>query len=689
MREALSNSGLKYRLMTQCSTTEISLLTVADLEAVDYLMKRNGNTLGFLPGAALEEYLANQGVLGARTVDGQLVGYLMYAGNRDRFRIAQLCVVESWRGQGIAKDLLSALKAIASTQKRITLRCRNDFPAHRLWPKLDFVPISESPGRSKEGHPLTLWRLQLARLDQLELFRANMSDDIFDAVIDAQVFFDFDRPESEVTQPSKALISDIFLDSVNLWFTDELYADINRGGSSLEREEARTRAGQFLEVKHDPNLVEEFQSRLRNILPSRNANDLSDIKHLAKTAASDIDTFVTRDQPLLNRAEQIEESVKVSVISPTGLILKLRELSETQSYEPERVSGLGLSWRRLSSRELSIFPFDRFVHHGERLRDLITRVESLLSDTPRTDVEVLWSGREPTAIPGIAYVAPSSLVVNLCRVATSVRSTSMRLFPMVDVLNRAVANGVDMVEVRSSAVPQDLLPAMSEMGFIRCGTDFVRFCFTSHMGRDAALSRITELMPGCLENYEGMSALDMERFCSPLVSDTAQNYYVISIRPTYARNLVDRHLSSSDMFGGNPEVLLRWSNVYYRAATNQRMLTAPGRILWYVSGSSGELAAISLLDEVVVGGPKELFRRFRKQGTFEWRDLYETSRGDVSRMVMALVFSHTFPLRRRVPLDEIWEVFDEDQVGRSLQSPRKIKHGTFCKLLRLGYPEKK
>ena len=74
------------------------------------------------------------------------------------------------------------------------LRCRNDFLAHGMWPKLGFVPIGESPGRSKEGHLLTLWRHQLARHDQLELFRANMSDDVLDAVIDAQIFFDFDRP---------------------------------------------------------------------------------------------------------------------------------------------------------------------------------------------------------------------------------------------------------------------------------------------------------------------------------------------------------------------------------------------------------------------------------------------------------------------------------------------------------------
>ena len=130
-----------------------------------------------------------------------------------------------------------------------------------------------------------------------------------------------------------------------------------------------------------------------------------------------------------------------------------------------------------------------------------------------------------------------------------------------------------------------------------------------------------------------------------------------------------------------------WSNVYYRAATQHKMLTAPGRILWYVSGNSKEIAAVSHLDEVVLNRPKELFRRFRRYGTFEWRDLYETCGGDISKKVMALLFSHTFALRRRVPLEEVWKVFEEDGVARTLQSPRKIQPGTFRKLFRRGYPE--
>ena len=665
----------------------ISVLTIDDLDAVDELMKSYGSTLGFLPRAALEDYLQKEGVLGARTQDGRLVGYLMYAANRDRFRIAQLCVSEARRGRGVARQLLEALKASATTQKVITLRCRNDFLAHGMRPTLGFVPIDESPGRSKEGHLLTLWRLQLARHDQLEFFRANMSDAVLDAVIDAQIFFDFDRPDSDVTQPSKALISDLFVDSVNLWFTDELLSEISRNHSASQREEARTRARQFFELKHHPLLVDSFAAKLKQVLPSRKANQLSDIMHLAKTAASEIDTFVTRDRVLLNKAPRIDQAVNVRVLSPTGLIVKLRELSETQPYVPDYVSGPGLSWRRLTSEELLALPFDRFLQHGERPRELQTKVDSLLSDTPRTEVEVLWSSSEPIALRGLAYGSPRTLSVSLCRVTNSVRSSAIKLFPMSDVINRAVTKGLDMVKVEDAAVPLDLLPALSEMGFTRCSGGFVRFCFPRHLEQEAALSRIAGLVPDCADNYEDMSGLELERSCSPMIPDAYQSYFLISIRPSYARNLVDRRLSSSDMFGGDPDVLLRWSNVYYRAATQHKMLTAPGRILWYVSGHSKEIAAVSHLDEVVLDRPKELFRRFRRYGTFEWRDLYETCGGDISKKVTALLFSHTFALRRRVPLDEVWKVFEEDGVARTLQSPRKIQPGTFRKLFRLGYPE--
>lgn len=286
-------------------TFEISQLQAADIDAVDTLMKRNSGTIGFLPRVVLEKHIDEQSVLGAKAENNELVGYLLYASNRDRFRIVQLCVAEHVRGQGVARQLLEALRATATTQKVVRLHCRNDFPAHLMWPKLGFVPESEKPGRSREGYPLTRWRLVIAADDQLALFRANISEDVLDVVIDAQIFFDFNEPENEKTLPSQALISDLFVDSLNIWVTDELLTEINRSTNAEERLSARTRASRFFEIRHDPIEAESLASSLKQVLPSTNDSQISDINHLAKAGASDVQLFVTRDQILIREAEQI------------------------------------------------------------------------------------------------------------------------------------------------------------------------------------------------------------------------------------------------------------------------------------------------------------------------------------------------------------------------------------------------
>ncbi|MCY4528799.1 MAG: hypothetical protein OXD46_07225 [Chloroflexi bacterium] len=236
-------------------------------------------------------------------------------------------------------------------------------------------------------------------------------------------------------------------------------------------------------------------------------------------------------------------------------------------------------------------------------------------------------------------------------------------------------------------IAKEPIQGLSEMGFTRSGDEFIRFCFARYLDRSDAVSEIAELDPQASINYQRMSTLELERSCSPLTLERDQNYFLIPIRPGYALNLFDRQQSSQDLFGGNPDVLLRWSNVYYRRVTHHKMLRAPGRILWYVSGKRGEIICVSHLDQVEMATPKELFRRFEKYGTLEWEDLYKMCGGDVSKELMALRFSHTFPLTRAVPLTEVWKVFDEYGIGRSLQSPRKIPFDTFKKLFQIGYQE--
>ena len=665
----------------------ISKLTFPDLHAVDRMMKRHSSTLGFLPLAVIEDHLKKEFLLGAKTPDGRLIGYLLYAAYHDRFRIVHLCITQASRGQGLARRFLDALIDEATSQTVITLTCRNDFAAHHLWNKLDFVPIDERPGRSKEGHLLTLWRRTLALNTQLELFRANVSEDIVDIAIDAQIFFDFDEPDSEKTQPSKALISDFFIDAINIWVTDELLTEINRNHSAEARQQTRNRAKQFLQVKHDPLLLGRFTKVIKEFLPSGNDNQVSDIRHLAKVASSDIHIFVTRDQVLLNKSQEILACAGVQVMSPTELIIQLRELQETQAPVPDRVAGLGLEWRILSSKEFGSFPFERFLVQGEKLHQLRSNMESLITAPRPADVEVLWAQDDPVALRALTVPRQDTLNLSLGRVSHKADTSLIGQFLVSDVVYRAIRNNQDVVKVDASALPTGLMHYLSDMGFVECNGNFVRICFTCHLNRWEALDTIATLAPEAYEAFQTLSEHKLGRSCSPLASNMDQRCFLIPIKSAFARNLFDRQQSSYDLFGGEPDILMLWSNTYYRASTLNKMIQVPGRILWYVSGGTGEIVAVSHLDDVVVDTPKKLFRRFRKSGTLEWEDIYGLCNGDVSTELMALQFSHTFPLQRRVPLSDIWRVFDEDGIGRSLQSPRRLSHKTFRKLFELGYPK--
>ena len=668
--------------------TTISQLTTADVHAVDELMKRNSKTLGFLTRETLlGDFLNERGALGAKTDDGQLVGYLLYANYSKYFRIAQLCVSKDSRKQGIAKQLVESLKASITTQKIITLRCRRDFPANQMWPKLGFVPLDERPGRSSAGYPLTFWCFPLAPDDQLSLFQAKTSDETLDVVIDAQVFFDFYEPNSDKTRPSKSLFSDFLIDSLSLWITDELFVEIDREKDQSRRKTSRQRAYEFSRVSHNPQSFEHFEGILTMLLPSNSQTQKSDIRQLAKAAASEVKTFVTRDQALLNKAEEIANLTKLRVVSPTALIIQVHESSQRQSYAPDRIAGLKLRWKRLTSDDFVDFLFESFLKQGERKGKFKERVESFLAEPNRYECGLLWSENEVVAIRVLSK-SSDMLITHLARVARSADQSLFGRFLIADTISQAVERNLSIVKFEkiSLSLSPNLIPDLMETGFTRSNDSFVRFCFSLCLGRQEVFSRIAELSFESTSRYEGMTDLELERCCSPLsLESTDQNHFLMPIKPGYAMSLVDRGQSGSDLFGGKTRVLLRWDHVYYRSKTYHKTLKPPARILWYVSGSQ-KLVALSHLDEVEIDSPKTLFRKFKRFGILEWKELYEMCRGDPSKEIMALKFSHTFPLREPVSLSAMKTVFQEDGIGLSLQSPLKIPPETFRKLFQRGYP---
>ncbi len=665
----------------------ISKLTPADLDAVDELMKLHSQTLGFLPKVALCDYLKKKGVMGAK-IDDQLVGYILYGINRDYFRICQLCVMQRYRGHGIARRLLDSLKGSATTQKVIKLHCRRDFPANEIWPKLGFVALDERHGRSKEGHLLTLWCLTLAPADQLSLFQAKTSDETLDIVIDAQIFFDFHEPDNDKTKPSKALLSDFLIDSLKLWITDELFNEIDRQEDHELRTKSRKIARNLPTVEPDRRMTDYIEDGLKDVLPTHRPSQESDVRHLAKAAASNADTFVTRDRTLLKMSEKIADLTGLTVLEPVDLIIRLHELSARQSYAPDRIAGFNLRWHRLTSNDLTPSRFDSFLEHRETRGRFRQKLEPLVAQPNYYKCELLRSRDEVIAIRVLTNSSDGMLITSFARVTRSTDRSLFGRFLISDTVSKAVEKNLEVVKFEASGLSPSLIPDLLAMGFTECSASFVRFCFSRCLDRKKTSTSISDLCPESTVHYQDMSDLELERCCSPLaLKATDQKYFIVPIRPGYAISLFDRRQSANDLFGGKRSVLLRWENVYYRHKTHHKMLKPPARILWYVSGNLKEILAVSNLDAVMVDIPKALFRRFSKFGILEWKDLCDICDGDPSKEIMALRFSHTFLFRKPVSLEKLRDVYKKGEIGLTLQSPSNVPAEIFRELFQLGYPD--
>ena len=665
---------------------DISPLTLSDADAVDDLMKRNSPTLGFLPRKALDEYIRQRTAIGAKAPSGALAGYLLYAANPFRFRVVHLCVDDAFRGHGVARGLIDALKGSATTQTGIRLHCRRDYPANDMWPVLGFLPLGEKPARTPRRR-LTLWYLDLTPEDRLGLFRAKTSDETVDIVVDSQVFFDFHEPDDDTTRVSKSLLSDFMADSVRIFLTDEIFLEIDRNQDQRQRELSRQHARGFPTIEYDHGSVDHSVAALAEFLPSRTRSQKSDIRHLAKTAASQVRTFVTRDEKLLKESAKISNLTDLQVVSPADVIVQHHKLLERQSYGPSRIAGVDLAWRRWTHDDFSSFPFDLFLNDGERKGNFKTKLNRCLADPKLSTVELLCRENAAIAIRVLARDSNHGLIARMVRIARTVDQRQFARFFTADMLAGATEEDICMVRVDSETMTPGLRYALLETGFTECGGDFVKFTFSACFDRPTTLKRIDDLSPSSVDTYRELTDLDLEGHCSPLsLRETDQTYFVVPVRPAYAVSLVDRRQAADDFFGGKAEILLRWQNVYYRKKTQHRMIKPPGRILWYVSGPEKQIVAVSRLDAVAVDTPKVLFRKFQKFGILKWANLYEMCDGDVTTEIMALLFSHTFPFRKPVSLAAMRGIYSRNEMGLALQSPQRIPAKVFEEIFRRGFP---
>lgn len=678
------------------------------LKCVMDLWRPNASTLGFFPDGAFKEYAAKKQIIVALNSKKDFLGYLLFriTPSRQEASIVHLCVAVEKQGQGIAKALVKELIKITDGLRGISLRCRRDFKANNLWPKLNFSAASESEGKSNNGSILTRWWYQHKVLD---LFTSILLEDFTDklrVVIDANIFYDLKNKSDD---ESMALRADYLADSIAICITTELFNEIDRSPNQKERETSRNFASQFHHLVCSLDDFDQVYNTIKSYLPANpRPQDNSDFSHLARAIQANAKFFVTRDGAILDKGNELYQQFGISVIRPVDLIIEIDSLYREQEYQPARLAGTLCEIAKVQSGQEDLL-VNAFQNHAcsESQYSLRKLLRNLLISPLETDCLVAWShSKEPIGLVAYNQNQAKCLNVKLFRVSpTHKLSTTILRYLIGFLMKKARSEGCRLIEILDLHLSQNAKEALIRDHFFPTNNSWFKFIIPAYTSKDHVLTELTkidseaEIVRNKIAEIKILLSSD-DALQSPIniwnleavlwpakITGSSIPCYIVPIRPEWALHLFDEEFANQDMFGAKIDLALSRESVYYRAAKNSAGISAPARILWYVSQKNskhhgaGAIRAQSRLDEIIIGKPKDLYKQFRRLGIYEWKDVFLTAKENISNEIMALRFSETEMLNKPLPWDEVTKKLELAGIRTQLQSPCKIPENVFFSII--------
>jgi GNAT superfamily N-acetyltransferase/predicted nucleic acid-binding protein len=603
------------------------------LEQAQALGDSETRNLGLLTREAWREYARAGHILVALVSNGDetdaLAGYAAYRTPRQEIALAHLMVAPTMRGQKIAAALVREVRRRHPDRLGVLAKCRRDWAAAGMWPKLGFTARGDRPGRSAQGYPLTDWWLDFGHPN---LVTWEPSPTSVGVVMDANVFIDLHGtnpgPQSGLTQE----IFDRLDDRITPLVTPELSNELNRNKDSAERARLLTIAQSHPALAVSPDAREQLEQRLLDALEAEptTTQDRSDLRHVAEAAAAGVSVVVTRDTSSRDRNSMVaREIVGVSLITPAELLTHIDEQENSSAYAPGT-----LRRTRYTTREATASVADRavlrtFRHDGERKQAFEQAVDKVAAAVP--------NGRRTL------YCDPEGVAVGLCGVTVdedAVRVWLGRLRPgpiqptlaatiTGAVRDAAITAGQPVIIVEDPNLHPALHEAFEQSGFVTLpGTGLIGLALNtittmrdlagtlrdatrnlSPENRDAVRQELEPSTPS-LEDAAPWFAAE-HRLWPARVADAPIPTWVQPIRSAFAYDLFGYPPQLPD----RPTILgIGREHVYYRGGRSGE--TPPARILWYASEGIQEVFACSALVDVQDGLPDDLFNRYRRLGVY-------------------------------------------------------------------------
>ena len=673
----------------------MSVLAIDDksehLETVKVLWRANSDTLGFLPDGAFTDYASQRRILVALDSADTCVGYLLYRVTRGRATVAHLCIAKPARGQGHADALVRHLVTITGDLRGIGLRCRRDFPAYGMWPKLGFAAVNEAPGRAADGSELTLFWLDHNHPDLFNLKTVVA----LRVVVDSNVFVDLAESRREESQ---GLLADWLQDSIRLYVTPEHYNDFDRSQDAGLRRERRKQAAAYPSLDSSPAEYRRAEQVLTPLFADiHTPQDESDFRHLVRAFAGGAWAFVTRDEPMLSRADDVYAACGLPIVRPAELIGRTDELLREHEYQRSQVAGTNRIFRqRASSADDALI--DAIKASDERKRHLRAIIQPFLADPTRYECVAVRNGDEQVLAFYVLERQQQFDRIPLFRICSHRLAGTLARSLLTGLAHQAAQSGQAGVLVAQPQLADDVWTACADLGFLPVQDGLLKLVVlgvhparsladkVDQMGmKDAAISRLAVVLRSPLDTP---IASEMEHLLWPAkIADADVPSFIVPIRPEFAEHLFDENLAKQGLFGADVDLALNPESVYYRSAS-QRMPEFPGRILWYVSQNrkfegTMSIRACSRIAEVCIGKPKPLYKRFQRLGVYEWSDVFETAKGDFERDIMAVRF-HDTELLKPVEWDSFQGILKEHGVRTNLESPARIPATVFNEIYALA-----
>ncbi len=672
------------------------------LDQVVKLGTKNSKTLGHFPQGAFVEHAHRGNILCAIEKD-KLLGYVLFAvtQRKQTIRIVHLCISESSRGKGIAKQLLDRIREkFKDSLKGIQLSCRYDYlEASELWKKYGFVAADKVRSRSIKENYLVKWWYDFGNHDLFSL--SDASSDKVKALLDANIIIKIRDQQKGKPTDAQFLLEDHLVDSIDYYYAPEFFNEILRDNDNNRANDTRSFIrSNFCQAKFDPSGRDSILDKLNETIPGNSVNDQSDKKQLAECIAGGIPYFITNDKGILDADHTLNSEFGIEVMRPVDFIIAIDESNNYVNYRSTRIAGVNYEYSKLKPKEVDTL-VELFLNRSrsERKHEFRNTLISLATKISSCEIKLVRD-RE-TRILGLSALEVYGDTVKIQVLRTTNTNLSKTLFNqlILEAVNYTRSQKLGHISIHESNISNDNLGTLESYGFIKKGEEWSKVSLEGI--RESATIFDHELIKstfdiqviskkyyksGVSEEYKS----GVERMFWPVkFIDLDLPSYIIPIKPFWASQLFDYYAAESSLFGSSAELSWSRENVYYRSV---KPVTekAPGRLLWYSSSAKNQsrtnaIVGCSYLDEVHIGEAKKQFQRFRNYGIYQWDDIYKLAKYNIHTLIKVLKFSDTEVFKEPIKLIQINKVLlSHGQKKNTFPSPVKISNETFMDLYKIG-----